>query len=87
MELNSNQRSNRILAFEHRFLGSPWCKHCSSPERNVGQKVVWTSKKTILTRDYGFFAAVLSLDTRTDDRCFFSSEMTEGFVARRLARS
>ena len=27
------------------------------------------------------------VETRTDDRCFFSSEMREGFVTRRLARS
>lgn len=52
--------SNRILAFAHRFLGSPRCKQCSSLERNVGQKVVWTFKKRILARHYGFFAAVLS---------------------------
>ena len=27
------------------------------------------------------------VETRTDDRCFFSSEMREGSVTRRLARS
>ena len=26
-------------------------------------------------------------ETRTDDKCFFSSEMTDGFVIRRFARS
>ena len=50
----------RIPAFAHKFLGSPRGKYCNSLERNVRRKVVWTSKKAILARDYGFFAVVLS---------------------------
>ena len=46
--------------FTQRFLGSPRGKHCNSLERNVWRKVVSTSKKKILARDHGFFAAVLS---------------------------
>ena len=52
--------NNRILVFAHRFLGSPRGKHFNSLEGNVYRKVVPTSKKTILERDYRFFAALLS---------------------------
>ena len=43
--------------FAQRFLGSPRGKN--SLEGNVYRKVVPTSKKTILERDYRFFAALL----------------------------
>ena len=46
--------------FAQRFLGSPRGKHCNSLEEKVLQKVVPTSKFTILERDYRFFGAVLS---------------------------
>ena len=52
--------SNPIVVFAQRSLGSPQGKHCNSLERNVWRKVVPTSKKTILERDYRFFDAVLS---------------------------
>ena len=44
----------------HRFLGLPRGQHRNSLEGNVGRRVVVTSKKTILQRDYRFYAAVLS---------------------------
>ena len=43
----------------HRFLGSPWGKHCNPLEGNVWRKVVPTSK-TRFRVDYRFFAALLS---------------------------
>ena len=46
--------------FTHRFLGSPPEKHRNSLEGNVWRTVVPTSKKTILARDFRFFAALLS---------------------------
>ena len=52
--------NNRILEFAHRFLGLPRGKQRNSLKGNVWQRVVATSKKTILERDYRFYAAVLS---------------------------
>ena len=46
--------------FTHIFLGSPQGKHRSSLEGNVWRTVVPTSKEKILTRDFHFFAALLS---------------------------
>ena len=47
--------SNRILAFAHRFLGSPRGKHSNSLWRNVWRKVVWTSKKNDFGEKLWFF--------------------------------
>ena len=49
--------SNRILVFAQRFLGSSRGKQCNSLERCLW-KVVLTSKKTILERDYCFLSEV-----------------------------
>ena len=46
--------------FMHRSLGSPRERHCNSPHGNVWRKVVPTSEKTILVRDFRFFAALLA---------------------------
>ena len=48
---------NRILVFAQRFLGSSQGKHCNSLERCLW-KVVLTSKKTILERDYCFLSVM-----------------------------
>ena len=48
---------NRILVFAQRFLGSSRGKHCNSLERCLW-KVVLTSKKTILERDYCFLSVM-----------------------------
>ena len=49
--------SNRILVFTQRFLGSSRGKHCNSLERFMW-KVVLTSKKTILERNYCFLSVM-----------------------------
>ena len=49
--------SNRILVFTQRFLGSSRGKHCNSLERLMW-KVVLTSKKTILERNYCFLSVM-----------------------------
>ena len=49
--------SNRILVFAQRFLGSSRGKHCNSLERFMW-KVVLTSKKTILERNYCFLSVM-----------------------------
>ena len=46
--------------FTYRSLGSPRERHCNSPQGNLWRKVVPTSEKTILVRDFRFFAALLS---------------------------
>ena len=48
---------NRILVFAQRFLGSSRGKHCNSLERCLW-KVVLTSKKTILERDFCFLSVM-----------------------------
>ena len=52
--------SNRILAFAHRFLGSPRDNIVTRNKGTYGERLFGRPKKAILARDYDFFAVVLS---------------------------